>query len=242
MVMMLVSTFLGMEVIEWILLKVWAFLFLTVLIILQPELRRAFAEIGSQPSLLRTHSGEKREKEIISVLLDATTYLAAHRIGALVAIEQEIGLRPYVETGTYINAPVSSELLSTIFFPNTPLHDGGVILREGSIVAAGCIFPLTQSAELSKSIGTRHRAGVGLTEETDALVIIVSEESGAVSFARGGRLIRGISRERLERHLMNYLVKKRLVGQRRRWKHVAAEPQQPDMAPNPQPENQPVEG
>ncbi len=205
------SQSLGLEVIDWIVAKIWAILAMSVIIIFQPEIRRAFAEIGRRRSQLGAAGGTRQDMELVQTLVDATFYLADRRIGALIAIEQSIGTRAYADTGTHIDAPVTSKLLSTIFFPNTPLHDGGVIVtRNGLLTAAGCIFPLTQSEELSKSLGTRHRAGVGLTEETDAVVIIVSEESGAVSLAHRGRLSRGIGRERLRRHLVNFLVKKRI--------------------------------
>ncbi len=207
--MSFMSQFLGLEVIEWILMRIWTFLALSVLIIFQPEIRRALAQLGTSQQFLRLHNGAKREKELISILLESTFFLADHRIGALYAIERNIGTRALGETGIAINAPVTQELLTTIFFPNTPLHDGGVIIRDNTLAAAGCIFPLTQSPDLSSSLGTRHRAGVGITEETDAVAIIVSEETGAVSLAYGGRLIRGIKRTRLERHLTNYLLKKR---------------------------------
>ncbi|MBT3378383.1 MAG: TIGR00159 family protein [Lentisphaerae bacterium] len=206
----LLSRGLGLEVLDWILVKMWALMALGALIVFQPEIRRALAELGSQQTRLRLYGAPKREKEVINILLEATFFLADHRIGALVAIEQNIGTRAYAETGTPINAPVSAKLLSTLFFPSTPLHDGGVIIRNGRIIAAGCIFPLAQNPDLNSSLGTRHRAAVGLTEETDALAIIVSEESGAVSLAHRGRLIRGINRARLARHLTNYLVKRRL--------------------------------
>jgi len=210
----LLSRMLGLDVMEFILMKTWTFLAVGALIIFQPEIRRAFAELGSQQTRLRGHHKAKREKELITVLLDAAYYLANHRNGALIAIEQNIGTRAIAETGTYINAPVSKELLASVFYPNAPLHDGGVIIHEGLIVAAGCIFPLTQAPDLSKSLGTRHRAGVGITEETDAVAIIVSEESGAVSMAYKGRLIQGVSRHRLERHLTYYLVRKHLARTR----------------------------
>lgn len=215
----LLSRFLGLEVIDWLLVKMYTFLALSVLIIFQPEIRRAFAEIGSTQSRLRTHTGTKRHKDLINVLLDATCFLADRRIGALIAIEQDIGMRAFAETGTPVTAPVTSKLLSTIFFPNTPLHDGGVIISQGIVSAAGCIFPLTQNPDMSQSLGTRHRAGVGITEETDCVAIIVSEESGAVSLAHKGRLIRGIDTDRLRRHLTNYLLKRPMAqtrGVRRR--------------------------
>jgi diadenylate cyclase len=211
------SQTLELEVIGWIVAKMWPVLTIAVFIIFQPEIRRAFAEIGSRQSRFRLHGDSTRQDmELISALLDSTFYLADRRIGALIAIEQSIGMRAFAETGTRINAPVTSKLISTIFFPNTPLHDGGVIISGHRIAAAGCIFPLTQSTELSKSLGTRHRAGVGLTEETDAVVIVVSEESGSVSLARRGRLTRGVDRQRLRRHLTNYLVKQKISRRRQR--------------------------
>lgn len=205
--MWVISSWFGLEVIEWLLLKMWALLAISVLVIFQPEIRRALAETGSQLSL--SSAAEKNVRETIEVLLDATFYLAERRIGALVVLEQKIGLRAQAETGTAIRAPLSRELLTTFFFPNTPLHDGGVIIKDNEIIAAGCILPLTQDTEMSKSLGTRHRAGVGVTEETDALAIIVSEETGAVSIAYKGRLLRGLNRQRLERHLTNFLFKGR---------------------------------
>jgi diadenylate cyclase len=204
----------GLEVIDWILTRLWTFLAVSLLIIFQPEIRRAFAELGKQQSRLRIGHRARRSADLVSTLVDATYYLADHRIGALVAIEQSIGMRSYTETGTYISAPVSSKLLSTIFFPNTPLHDGGVVIRGSTLVAAGCIFPLTQSSDQNRSLGTRHRAGVGISEETDAVVIIVSEESGAVSLAYRGHLIRGVEKERLRRHLTNWLVKREIKQER----------------------------
>jgi diadenylate cyclase len=197
-----------LEVIGWLVGRMWAGLAFASVIVFQPEVRRALSEIGRRPGLLLAHGHDARSMDLVNTLVDATFFLADRRIGALIAIEQSIGLRSYAETGTPIDAAVSSKLLSSVFFPNTPLHDGGVIIRRDQIVAAGCIFPLSQSPDLGKTLGTRHRAGVGLCEETDAVVIIVSEESGAVSLARSGRLTRGVARERLTRHLTNYLVKK----------------------------------
>jgi diadenylate cyclase len=203
----LVSNWLELLVIEWLLMKLWAVMSFAVLVIFQPEIRRALAETGSQLSLQR--ADEKGVRETIEILLDSVFYLAERRLGALIVLQQKIGMRALAETGTLINAPLSRELLSTFFFPNTPLHDGGVVIRDKAIVAAGCILPLTQDTHMAKSLGTRHRAGVGVTEETDALAIIVSEETGAVSLAYKGRLLRGLSRQRLERHLVNHLWRSR---------------------------------
>ena len=151
--MTLLAKALGLEVIEFIMSRLWTLLAVALLIIFQPEIRRAFAELGRQQSRLRIGRGARRNADMVDTLIDATYYLAGHRIGALVAVERSIGLRSYTETGTYINAPVSSKLLSTIFFPNTPLHDGGVVIRGDTLIAAGCIFPLTQNADQSRSLG-----------------------------------------------------------------------------------------
>lgn len=208
------SGLLGLEVIEWLLLKMWAVLAILVLVIFQPEIRRVLAETGSQ---LTVPAGESKSiREMIDILLDSAFFLAERRLGALIVIEQKIGTRALAETGTMINAPLSRELLTTFFFPNTPLHDGGVIVKDNTIVAAGCILPLTRDPDMSKSLGTRHRAGVGVTEETDCLVIIVSEETGAVSLAHKGRLLHGVNRQRLERHLGSFLLRNRGAGESRK--------------------------
>jgi diadenylate cyclase len=197
-----------LEVIGWLVDRMWAVLAFTAVIVFQPEVRRALSEVGLRRGFLRSNWDETRAMDLVGTLVDATFFLADRRVGALIAIEQSIGLRTYAETGTQVEAAATSKLISSIFFPNTPLHDGGVIVRQDRLVAAGCIFPLSQNPDLGKTLGTRHRAAVGLTEETDAIVIVVSEESGAVSLARGGRLSRGVARDRLRRHLNNYLVKK----------------------------------
>ncbi len=203
----LVSGAVGLEVISWLVEWMWAGLAFAALVVFQPEIRRALSEVGAQRRFWRSNWDASRAAELVETLIDATFFLADRRIGALIAIEQSIGLRTYEETGTPIGAAASSKLISSIFFPNTPLHDGAVIIRQGILTAAGCVFPLSQNPDLGKTLGTRHRAAVGLTEETDAIVIVVSEESGAVSLARRGRLSRGMARDRLRRHLTNYLVK-----------------------------------
>jgi diadenylate cyclase len=210
--MWLVSRSLGLEVIEWLLMKMWAVLAFSVLIIFQPEIRRALAETGTQ--LMLGQAGSRDMREMLNALLDSTFFLAERRLGALIILQQKIGMRALAETGTILNAPLSQELLTTFFFPNTPLHDGGVIIKDSTVVAAGCIFPLTHDPDMAKSLGTRHRAGVGVTEETDAVAIIVSEETGAISLAHKGRLLRGLNRQRLERHLSNLLLRSKPSGVR----------------------------
>lgn len=196
----------GLEVFEWLLEKVPALLALGILIIFQPELRRVLADIGSNPRrLLRT---EENVEETIEALIGACFHLAGRRHGALIAIEQDIGMRAYAEAGVAVNAPISAELLATIFYKDTPLHDGAVIIKDGVILAASCLMPLTE-ASLSRELGTRHRAGVGVTEQTDAIALIVSEERGTVNIAHKGRLVRDVDEGRLRRHLTNFLIKRR---------------------------------
>lgn len=192
---------LNLTIISWILPRFLAIFLISFLIIFQPELRRGLAQLG-QGTILGFFFGEER---ITGEINEAVFSLAKKKIGAIIALEREIGLKPYIESGVPLDSKVSSELINTIFMPHTPLHDGGIIIQNGRIVAAGCLFPLTQNPKISKSLGTRHRAAVGLTDETDALVIVVSEETGLVSLAREGRLIRSIDRESLIKALNNVL-------------------------------------
>jgi len=203
LVLSVVARYLGLQVIDWLLMKMWAIFAISILVIFQPEIRRAFAEFGSRQGQL--FAGGRRQQEIVTELLDTAFILASRKIGALIALEGDIGMRAIAETGTLIDARISRELLIALFYPNSPLHDGGVIIRGERIMAGGCIFPLTQNPQFGRELGTRHRAGVGVTEETDAVTIIVSEESGKVSLAYLGRLVKGVDRPRLERHLSNYL-------------------------------------
>jgi diadenylate cyclase len=191
-----------LDVVNWILSRILAFLAIAVLVIFQPELRRALAQLGSQ-SLF---SSSRQRGELIDVLVETARSLSQKRCGALMAVEREIGFRGVAETGVPIDAKATPELLSTIFFPNTPLHDGGVILRGDQIVSAACVFPLTQRQGLSTSVGMRHRAAIGLTEETDAIVVAVSEETGEISVAHGGHLLQGLDPEGLRTFLATTLT------------------------------------
>ncbi len=193
---------LNLAELNWVLRNISVYLAVAFLVIFQPEIRRALAELGRQPVF---NPGTDRRSAIDSIV-QAVTHLSTHKVGALIAIEREIGTRAIRETGIKIDAPVVSELLASIFFPHTPLHDGGVIIQGNRIMAASCVFPLSQRVELHKSLGTRHRAAVGLSDETDAVVIIVSEETGTISVSYRGRLSRGLDGERLRRFL-NALLK-----------------------------------
>jgi diadenylate cyclase len=195
--------FLQLEVLSWLIRSFVAFAAVAVLIIFQPELRRILAELGTQP--LFTTSHEQREN--IEVIIQTVERLSELRIGALIAIEQTINLQEATESGLPVNCEATPEMLETIFFPNNAIHDGGVIMRGDHIAFAACIFPLTQRQDLNPSLGTRHRAAIGLSEETDAVVVAVSEETGAISHAYKGQLVRGVSAEQLRAFLTSVLVK-----------------------------------
>ncbi|NKB22932.1 MAG: TIGR00159 family protein [Kiritimatiellae bacterium] len=210
-VLLILTQIFRLDTLNWILQRFSGFLVIAFVIIFQPEIRRALAELGKQHVFVST----KSERSLIDDIVKAVLHLAERKIGALVAIEREIGMRAIQESGTRVDSLVTPELLATIFFPQTPLHDGGVIIQRNRVVAAGCFFPLSQRAELSKSLGTRHRAAIGITEETDSLVIVVSEETGAISVAYNGRLSRGLDEERLRRLLSGVLIRRKKKTQTR---------------------------
>ncbi len=192
-----------LDALNWVLRSLSVYLAVALLVIFQPEIRRALAELGKQHVFASTAG----KHSLVDQVLHAVKFLADRKVGALIGIEGEIGTRAIQETGIRMDTKVIPELLASMFFPHTPLHDGGVIIRNNRIVAAGCLFPLSQRTELSKTLGTRHRAGIGLTEETDAVVIIVSEESGTISVAYRGRLIRDLDGSRLRRFLSAVISK-----------------------------------
>jgi diadenylate cyclase len=192
-----------LRVIGWLLGHFLAFLVVALVVIFQPELRRALAELGGQPVFLFMSN----ERAVVDILSKTLLLFSARRIGALIAVEREIELRTIVEEGgAVLEARLSQELLEQIFFPNSPLHDGGVIIQNDRLIAAACIFPLTQRTDLAKSVGTRHRAAMGLSEDTDAVVLVVSEETGRVSVACGGELHQNLDPERLHSLLIRLLI------------------------------------
>ncbi|NNJ69783.1 MAG: TIGR00159 family protein [Kiritimatiellales bacterium] len=195
-----------LDVLNWLLSRLMLYISLAVVVIFQPEIRRVLARLGRQPW---RNAGIASQKLLVEPIMQAVLLLSQRKIGALIAIERDIGMRTIQDTGTRLYSSVSAELLATIFFPHTPLHDGGVIISGDRICAAGCLFPLSQKEELSKTLGTRHRAAIGITEETDAVVVVVSEETGAISIAYNGRLRRGLNEERLRRVLMSMLSRER---------------------------------
>src|SRR4051812_25512292 len=193
---------LHLEVLSWLLRNFFAFSAVAVQIIFQPEFRRMLAELGNLPWF--TTAREQREN--IEVVIQTVERLSEVRIGAIMALEQSINLQEVVESGVPVDCEATPEMLETIFFPNNALHDGGVILKGDRIAFAACIFPLTQRQDLSKSLGTRHRAAIGLTEETDAVVVAVSEETGMISHAYKGQLVRGVTPEELRSFLPSIRV------------------------------------
>ena len=201
--LVLVSYLLKLKVLQYFLGGFSAFFVLAVLVIFQPELRRMLAELGNLPLFATTHE----QRENIEVIIQTVERLADVRIGALIALEQSIELQKAVESGIRVDCEATPEMLETIFFPNNAIHDGGVIIKGDRIAFAACIFPLTQRQDLSKSLGTRHRAAIGLSEETDAVVVAVSEETGAISYAYKGQLVRGLTHEELRAFLTSVLVK-----------------------------------
>lgn len=201
-VIFIITQELNLETINWILTKIFTISVIAFLIIFQPELRRGLARIGQFGIFYR-------EKQTLDEIAKATLMLSKKKVGALIAIEREIGLKTYIESGIPIDSQVTSELINTIFMPNTPLHDGGVIVQGSRIIAAGCLFPLTQNPHVSKTLGTRHRAGLGLSEETDAVLVIVSEETGDISISVGGKLIKNPDEKDLAKVLSNIYRPKR---------------------------------
>ena len=198
----LVSQLLELEVITWLLQRISVFLAIALVVLFQPELRRVLAELGSH----RMFSLNRPDPESLDVLLEAMQQLSARRCGALFAIKRGIDLRLLAETGVSVDAKLSPELITTIFHPKTALHDGGAIIDQGRIAAAGCVFPVSQREVRDRAIGLRHRAAMGVTEETDAIALIVSEESGALSIAYRGKLEHDLEPDELRQRLNELLT------------------------------------
>jgi diadenylate cyclase len=197
-----ITTFFKLTVLSWLLGSITTFFVVAVIVIFQPEIRRMLAQVGN----LQLFGNVHEQRENIEVLIQTVERLADVRIGALIAIEQNTALRDYVESGIGVDCVATPEMLETIFFPNNAIHDGGVIIKGDRIGFAACIFPLTRRQDLNKSLGTRHRAAIGLSEETDAAIIAVSEETGAISYAYKGQLTRGVTLENLRAFLSSILV------------------------------------
>lgn len=173
---------------QWILDNFWSFWVIALVVLFQPELRRALARIGESRLFPALGTSRAERAHVIDELVDAVESLTARRIGALVVVERSAGLRQYAELGVALDALVSADLLVSVFLPYSPLHDGAVFIRGNRIVAAGCFLPLSRNLQIARSLGTRHRAALGITEETDAIAVSVSEETGRVTIAMGGHI------------------------------------------------------
>jgi diadenylate cyclase len=195
----LLSNIFQLRAFSWLLEQALPIVIISIPIIFQPELRRALERVGRVGAFRSPRAGEREKTEaLIETTVLACRNLTVRRHGALVVLERETGLQEYADTGVRLNADYSVELLLTIFDPHTPLHDGGVIVREGRILAAACVLPLTTAFLADRRLGLRHRAGIGVTETTDAIAIIISEERGSVSIAHNGRIIRRLDADRLD--------------------------------------------
>lgn len=206
----LIANLLDLQVLQWLLSIFSPFFAVSVIVIFQPEIRRMLAQLGSLQIFYTAHE----QRENIEVVVQTVERLADVRIGALIAIEQSIHLHEAAESGIPVDCIATPEMLETIFFPNNAIHDGGVIIKGDRIAYAACIFPLTRRQDLNKSMGTRHRAAIGLSEETDAVVVVVSEESGMISYAYRGELVRGLTVEELRAFLSSVILQ---PGKQRTW-------------------------
>lgn len=202
------SEIIGLYTINWILDKALTVGVIALLIVFQPELRRILEQIGTNSLLKKNISPNTRDSLEISIsdVVKSIFALADKKIGALIVIERNTGLKDVVETGISIDSKISYELLMNIFIPNTPLHDGAVIIRNDRIVAASCFLPLSDNKNISMELGTRHRAGIGMSEKSDSIVLIASEESGGVSIAENGVLHRHLSEEYVREYLLNNVI------------------------------------
>ncbi|MGB4273476.1 MAG: diadenylate cyclase CdaA [Bacillota bacterium] len=208
----MLSDLLELRTVNWLLQKTITMLFVALPIVFLPELRRALEQIG-RGGMFTGPLGLLEKEDILAMISNvakATTLLARDKIGALIVIERDTGIAELMETGTRIDAVVSTELLLNIFMPNSPLHDGAVIIRGNRIMAAGCYLPLSENQNISRRLGTRHRAALGLSEQSDAVSIVVAEETGVISMATSGKLMRYLDEGTLREKLVELLYGNRL--------------------------------
>ena len=205
-VFILASTF-SLTTLNWLLSRLWPALFIAIPVIFQPEIRRALEQLGHTGSWLRNipAADVAIQERMVDEVVRAAAQLARLKFGALMVIERETGLQDYADRGVQIDGYLTRQLLINIFYPNSPLHDAAVLIRGDRIVAASVVLPLTDNVSAEGQLGTRHRAGIGVTEDSDALAVIVSEETGQISVAHNGRLIRNLDQDRLRRVLRSLL-------------------------------------
>ena len=207
-ILFLIGWALELDTLRWLLRTVWPALLIAIPVIFQPELRRAFEQLGHTGTWLRNPFPNQEEigtDRAVDEIVRAASQLSRLRYGALIVIERETGLQDYVSKGVSLDAEISRQLLINIFFPSSPLHDAAVIIQGDRILAASVVLPLTDNISASSQLGTRHRAAIGVTEESDALAVVVSEETGQMSVAHSGRLIRNLDQDRLRRVLRTLL-------------------------------------
>lgn len=205
LVVKVVSSVLNLETTEYIIDFIIQWSALALIIIFQPELRRGLEHLGRGSVFAKKRRSNPSEK-MIDALASAISYMSKRRIGALISIERETALDEYIDTGTDVNGDISRELLINIFIPNTPLHDGAVIIKDFKIASAASYLPLSESPAIPKKFGTRHRAAIGLSEQSDAITLIVSEETGEISISHNGNILNGISSEEMVDYLNKHLV------------------------------------
>ncbi|MHB8170726.1 MAG: diadenylate cyclase CdaA [Thermincolia bacterium] len=215
-----ISDWAGFYTINWVLQKTMTMVFVALPVVFQPELRRALEQLGRGRFFARqmTVLGTEDVNRVINEVIKGVLVLTKNKMGALIIIERETGIKDFIETGVKIDALVTSELLINIFIPKSPLHDGAVIIRGDRVMAAGCFLPLTENPDLHKHLGTRHRAGIGLTELSDAIAIIVSEETGVISAAWEGKLTRYLDDKTLKEMLQNLLLTKQGTNSFWQWR------------------------
>jgi diadenylate cyclase len=197
------SQLLHLETVNWLLRTFMPYLVFGIIVVFQSEIRKVLAQLGKTP--LPGVFGSPRTEEVIDEVVLAATTLATQRTGAIVVVERDMGLRSYIETGIALDAYVTYDLLISIFNPGTPLHDGAVIIQGNRVAAAACFLPLTVNPQLSRELGSRHRAAIGVTEDTDALAVVVSEETGVISLVVGGRIRRELDAASLKSALLDVL-------------------------------------
>ncbi|WP_306483088.1 diadenylate cyclase CdaA [Anaerococcus sp.] len=200
-----IADILNLNTVSWVMNQFLTVALVFIIVVFQPELRSALERLGRGRSLFSSEKIQRDERSI-DELVSAMSSLSRQKIGALVVLEREVGLSDIIESGTKLDSDISSELLINIFIPNTPLHDGAVIIRKNTIAAAACYLPLSSSNTIAKELGTRHRAAIGISEKSDCLVVIVSEETGNISVAENGKINRYFDEESLKIRLKNELV------------------------------------
>jgi uncharacterized protein (TIGR00159 family) len=203
-----------LETVNWLIRNLFGYLVIGVIVLFQSDIRRALAHLGRAP-FFRYFAKAESAEESIEELIVAATMLATQRIGAIIALERQIGLRNYIEGGIPLDAELTYDLLVSIFQHASPLHDGAVIVQDDRIAAAACFLPLTVNPKLSKELGSRHRAAIGLTEENDAIAIVVSEETGRISVVVDGQIERGLDADDLKERLRELVLRRRASARRR---------------------------